>query len=174
MNYEMKIMRTLIKVILFAGAATILITCSEGKNPKKTEMNSSVIDTSISNGERIYFSSIDNKGNEITYSEGPYSGMMMMGRMLTCASCHGPDGKGGNYYIMMGQKISSPDIRWKVLSEEDGGGQPGHKEYGLDMFKMEIEEGKYSTGDTMSLDMPRWNMSNEDLTALMNYLKTLK
>jgi hypothetical protein len=46
------------------------------------------------NGERIYFTSTSNSDTKITYRGGLGMGMMMMHGRLTCASCHGPSGRG--------------------------------------------------------------------------------
>lgn len=71
-----------------------------------------------SNGERIYFTATSDRGTEITYTGGPSSnGWMMMdsrGR-LACASCHGPDGRGGLHSMGMMQTMDAKDIRWSAL-----------------------------------------------------------
>ncbi|HUV92606.1 MAG TPA: hypothetical protein VMV80_05935 [Anaerolineales bacterium] len=51
-----------------------------------------------SNGERIYFTATSERGIVIDYNTGgPASNGWMMGGggRLTCASCLGPDGRGG-------------------------------------------------------------------------------
>ena len=58
-----------------------------------------------SNGERIYFTATSERGTAITYTGGPASNGWMMGDggRLVCASCHGPDGRGGIHSMgMMG------------------------------------------------------------------------
>jgi len=173
-------MKNLIIILIIIGAA-VLIACSDGKNVRKPESNSSVTDTSISNGEKIYNTAIDENGKEITYTGGPNSGMMMGGH-LACVSCHGSDGEGGEHQMMM-QDMNAPDIRWKVLTGEmKGKGQieedyehqkEEHKGYDFEMFKKGIIDGKHPDGDNMKPGMPKWNMSDEDLRAVMNYLKSL-
>jgi cytochrome c oxidase subunit 2 len=165
-------------ILLIIFSAAVLMACSDGKDVKKPEMNSS----GISNGEKIYNTSIDEDGNEITYTGGPYSGMMMMGGHLACVSCHGSDGKGGEHQMMM-MEMNAPDIRWKVLTGEmKGKGQTEedyehqkeeHKGYDFEMFKKGVIDGKHPDGDDMKPGMPRWNMSDKDLRDLMNYLKSL-
>ena len=51
-------------------------------------------DESVSNGERIYFTATNVDGDWVRYSGGPRFGGMMMGSYLTCAACHGPEGRG--------------------------------------------------------------------------------
>jgi cytochrome c553 len=49
-----------------------------------------------SNGERIYFTTTSSSGQSINYS-----GSIRMMHTVTCANCHGPDGKGGRVNMMM-------------------------------------------------------------------------
>ena len=53
----------------------------------------------------------------------------MMGGKLTCVSCHGPDGKGGEHVMGMMQVMNAPDIRWKTLEDE----------YSTTTFKQAVE-----------------------------------
>ncbi len=51
-----------------------------------------------SNGERIYFTATSDRGTAITFTGDPASSSgMMMGGRFACASCHGPDGRGGEH-----------------------------------------------------------------------------
>jgi hypothetical protein len=72
-----------------------------------------------SNGERIYFTATSERGANITYTGGPPSGMMMGSGYLTCASCHGPDGRGGVHSMMGMQTMNAPDIRWEAECVKD-------------------------------------------------------
>lgn len=117
-----------------------------------------------SNGERIYFTATSDRGTDITYTGGPSSsGWMMMGGQLACASCHGPDGRGGVHSMGMMQTMDAKDIRWSTLQSE----------YDADKFKLAVEEGKDADGTQLSTDMPRWSMSDADISDLIAYLKTL-
>lgn len=134
-----------------------------------------------SNGERIYFTATSERGTNITYTGGPPSGMMMGGGYLTCASCHGPDGRGGMHAMMGMRTMNAPDIRWEVLAgevkgEHGGESEEGHGsgEYNLETFRLAVVEGKHPDGATsLSTNMPRWIISNDDLADLIAYLKTL-
>ena len=117
-----------------------------------------------SNGERIYFTSTSERGEEITYSGGPASrNWMMMGGQLACVSCHGPDGRGGKHNMGMMQVMDSKDIRWSVL-------QP---EFDAEKFRLAVVKGQDPDGTDLKPDMPRWNISNDDLADLIAFLKTL-
>lgn len=131
------------------------------------------------NGERIYFTATSERDANISYRGGPSTDMMMGGGHLTCASCHGPDAEGG-YHTMMGMRImDSPDIRWEALAgetdEAHGDEEVGHGErsYDLEFFRMAVVDGTHPDGEPLSEDMPRWNIGDEDLEDLAEYLMTL-
>ena len=117
-----------------------------------------------SNGERIYFTATSERGPEITYTGGPTStGWMMMGGRLACVSCHGPYGQGGKHNMGMMQVMDSKDIRWSVL-------QP---EFDAEKFRLAVVKGQDPDGTQLKPDMPRWNISKDDLADLIAFLKTL-
>ena len=131
--------------------------------------------TQITNGEIIYFTGRTKSGDLIPYTGGlPMGGMM--GGSLSCTSCHGADGRGGIHMMQM-QWMDAPDIRYDALlseAEEHGGDeQEHHGEYDLDTFRMAVIEGKHPDGDPLDRDMPRWHMTDEDLSSLLEFLKTL-
>ena len=119
-----------------------------------------------SNGERIYFTATSDRGTEITYTGGPASnGWMMMGGggRLACASCHGPDGRGGVHSMGMMQVMDAKDIRWSVLEGE----------FDAEKFRLAVTEGQDPNGTQLNTDMPRWKIGSDDLADLIDYLKTL-
>jgi len=118
-----------------------------------------------SNGERIYFTATSERGTAITYTSGPASNGWMMGGggRLACASCHGPDGRGGVHTMGMMQVMDAKDIRWSVLASE----------FDQEKFRLAVVEGKDPDGTQLKPDMPRWSISNDDLADLTDYLKTL-
>ena len=133
-----------------------------------------------SNGEQIYFTAINDRGQRIRYSGGSnFGGMMMgMGSNLACASCHGSDGRGGKHTMHM-DVMDAPDIRYSALTgEEDGHGEDGphgdeHNGYDLEIFRLAVVDGKHPNGETLNKDMPRWKMSDEDLDDLFEFLQSL-
>ncbi len=117
-----------------------------------------------SNGERIYFTATSERGTPITYAGGPArGGWMMMGGQLACASCHGPDGRGGKHSMGMMQVMDSKDIRWSALQAE----------FDAEKFRQAVTNGRDPDGSQLKGEMPRWKMSSEDLADLMAFLKTL-
>lgn len=133
-----------------------------------------------SNGEQIYFTAINERGQRIRYSGGQNFGGMMrgMGNYLACASCHGSDGRGGIHTMHM-EVMDAPDIRFSALSseEEEHGGDHAHEDqhsgYDLDAFRLAVIGGAHPDGQPLSKDMPRWQMGDEDLADLFEYLKSL-
>jgi mono/diheme cytochrome c family protein len=129
-----------------------------------------------SNGERIYFTATSDRGTRIRSRGGSPFGGMMTGRQ-TCATCHGVDGKGGIHFMHM-QTMDAPDIRWSVLSSgEHGGHAEGRSSeeapYDSELFQFAIEEGTSPSGEQLSKDMPRWEMSDSDVADLIAFLEAL-
>jgi hypothetical protein len=128
-----------------------------------------------SNGEQIYFTGTDSKGGLITYTGGPNFGGMMMGSYLTCASCHGPDAHGGRHVMHM-EVMDAPAIYYDALTSmmiEESGGTQAAGGYTLQDFRTAVIEGKHPDGDELSNDMPRWQMSDQNLADLFAFLKTI-
>lgn len=111
-----------------------------------------------SNGGRIYFTATNDRGERITYRGGSFFGNMMMSGQLGCVSCHGQDARGGVHFMMM-QLMDAPDIRWAALA-------------GLDTFRDAVVEGKRPNDEILSSEMPRWNISDDDLADLAEFLKS--
>jgi len=55
------------------------------------------------------------------------------------------------------------DIRWSVL-------QP---EFDAEKFRLAVVKGQDPDGPQLKPDMPRWNISKDDLADLITFLKTL-
>ncbi len=115
-----------------------------------------------SNGEQIYFTGT-------SQSNGPILPEMTGRRMmppghLSCASCHGPEGRGGKVTMMM-NTFTAPDIRWSVLQKEG---------YTTETLKRAITEGVDEAGDPLAWQMPHWQMSDADLNDLVTYIQSLQ
>ncbi len=120
--------------------------------------------TYASNGERIFLTGASQSGQPIT---PVIDGMRMMppGR-LSCASCHGPEGRGGKVSMMM-VTFNAPDIRWGTLSQMN-------PPYTTDTLKRAITQGEDEEGKPLEWQMPRWQMTDSDLNDLVNYIQTLQ
>ncbi|RLI78223.1 cytochrome C oxidase subunit II [Archaeoglobales archaeon] len=111
-----------------------------------------------SNGERIYYTGINEKGERIPFTGGP-TWLKVHGG--SCVNCHGRDGKGGIVPMMCNEK--TPDIRYSELREEGMSDEE---------IKIAITKGTHEN-ETLDYCMPRWQMSDEDLIDTIEYLKKL-
>jgi hypothetical protein len=74
------------------------------------------------------------------------------------------------------QVMDAPPIYYDALIEmkaEDTGTTPQPGGYTLQDFRMEVVDGKDVGGETLDTDMPRWQMSDQDLAAVFAFLKTI-
>lgn len=177
--------------LLLVLSAALLSACGLLFNPRESTFPGmpGMGDWSVggydSNGEQIYYTGTTAGGERIDYSGGPAFGGMMMGGWLSCASCHGEDGRGGTHYMHM-DVMDAPDIRLAALqgeSEEHAESDDGHDHddehaeahqgYDLDTFKQAVVLGQHPDGEPLSGDMPRWDMTDEDLADLFEFIGTL-
>jgi cytochrome c oxidase subunit 2 len=150
--------------LLTIFAALLLAACAS--HPQSARPNGTAWGTGAfgSNGERIYFTATSERGTAITYTDGPSSNNWMMGNgQLACASCHGPNGQGGKHSMGMMQVMDAKDIRWSALQSE----------FDAEKFRLAVTQGQDPDGTQLNTDMPRWNISDDDLADLITYLKTL-
>ena len=146
------------------------------------------------NGERIYFTGTSERSGDIDYTGGPDIGGMMMGGQLSCASCHGPNARGGEHRMHM-EIMDAPNIRWDVLAGHGGDGheegEEAHTEeeaehaeedehaaeeggYDLETFRRAVVAGVHPDGEPLSEDMPRWQIGDSNLRDLAAYLQSLE
>lgn len=126
-----------------------------------------------SDGERIYFTATNSAGQVIRYDGGPGGAMMMMHR-YACVDCHGADGKGGRV-ATMGQAFDAPNITWSALApEHHADTQMDHPPYTEETVKRAITRGLDPDGKPLDSPMPRWRMSDQDLDAVIAFLKTVR
>lgn len=120
-----------------------------------------------SNGEQIFFTGTSQR-DTITTTGGPFWFRMHGGG---CATCHGPDGRGGRV-VMMGS-FEAPNIAYDVLTGR-APGEEEHRPYTDTLIKRAITRGLESDGERLNQNMPRWQMSERDLNDLIDYLRTLE
>jgi mono/diheme cytochrome c family protein len=123
-------------------------------------------------GERIYHTGIGVNGYPIPIYGGPMWLRMHGGG---CVSCHGIHGRGG-VPVMMGTAIPT-DIRYEALTGKEKHiheGKEKEHHYTDALIKRAITQGLEADGEVMDWTMPRWQMSEADLDALIEYLKTLE
>jgi len=158
---------TILVSVLILGAISLLISCISpfgGGGSYRYD----------SNGERIYFTATSSSGQSITYS-----GSIRMMHSITCANCHGADGKGGKVNMMMAY-FNVPDITWGKLTqaehheeEPDEDEHEEHPPYTEETLKSAITRGINPAGESLDEEMPRWRMVRQDLDDLVEFIKTL-
>ena len=139
-----------------------------------------------SNGERIYYSGTS-ANDQISYSGGQVGGGMMgggmMGSRLACADCHGQNAQGGVHFMHM-TTMDAPDIRWSSLTgaheeapsdtaPEDHGSAMDHDPFTLETFALAVRTGVDPGGQPLDSAMPRWRMSDQDISDLIDFLQTV-
>jgi hypothetical protein len=63
----------------------------------------------------------------------------------------------------MMQEMDAKDIRWSVLKGE----------FDAEKFRLAVVNGEDPDGSQLNSDMPRWNVSHNDLADLIVFLKIL-
>ena len=166
-------------MLLLLLAGLVLVSCSVISRRDSSTSGESGEGSDVSNGERIYFTASSKRVDRITYQGGPNFGGMMMGSYLTCASCHGPEARGGVHTMHM-QVMEAPDIRYVALdsteAEHEGEAHAGEEGGGYDLedFQLAVIEGKHPDDEPLSREMPRWQMKDEDLADLFAFLKSIE
>lgn len=123
-------------------------------------------------GERIFLSGTDATGRVIPRSRPSIYGMMF--GQAGCASCHGRDGRGSTVGAMMGS-FSTPDIRLNTLTSDEGPDESGHAHAAYDeaSFARALREGINPEGDRLEAPMPQWRLTDDEIAALVAYLRSL-
>lgn len=174
----------LIGIVILAGICVILNASSFVRPMTSRRFRSPMMGPSNqplrrfeSNGERIYFTGTSSSGDAIG---AQMPGMhRMQGGGMACADCHGPDGRGGTFRVMMGS-YRAPDIRYETLTakqhehEESEGEHQEHPPYTDETIIRAITDGVDPSGEQLAFPMPRWQMSESDLNDLLDYLKALE
>jgi cytochrome c553 len=165
-----------VRLSLIVIAVGALAGCQPGTPDGIMPEAARKLDPPEQNGARIYYTGASQRGGPISRTGGSAFGGSMMGMggarsWLTCASCHGPEGRGGIHAMHM-SVMKAPDIRYAALStmpELKGRQSP----YGLDDFRKTVQGGRHPDGEQLDSDMPRWEMSEADLSDLFAFLKSL-
>ena len=133
-----------------------------------------------SQAERL--SSQEQRGKAIYFGTGAASGQPIkaligdpptevQGALMACANCHGEDGKGKPE----GGVVPS-DITWEALTKpygithSSGRSHPGYNER---LLVRAVCMGIDPAGNKLHVAMPRFQISREDINALISYLKLL-
>lgn len=127
-----------------------------------------------------FLSEAEKKGRQI-FTEGTspdggevfalMSGIKVPAAVMACATCHGKNGKG----VEEGG-VSPSDITWTALTTNYEGKRPTgrtHPPYDEKLLKRAITMGFDPAGNQLNATMPKYQMSHEDLSNLVAYIKVL-
>jgi ABC-type branched-subunit amino acid transport system substrate-binding protein len=121
-------------------------------------------------GKHIYLRGTSPSGQGITALLGQ-TDTEVPASVLTCASCHGYDGRGKPE-----GGIVPSNITWEALTKPYGITHPSgrhHPPYTERLLKRAITMGIDPADNKLHVAMPRFQMSHQDLAALITYLKQL-
>jgi len=121
-------------------------------------------------GKHVYSKTTSPSGKEIKAYIGVAS-LEAPGAAMACANCHGYDGKGRPE-----GGITPSDITWLELSKSYGVRHASgreHPAYTEETLARAITKGIDPAGNKLDPAMPHFSMPDEDLTALIAYLKRL-
>ncbi|GJM32046.1 MAG: ABC transporter substrate-binding protein [Saprospiraceae bacterium] len=99
------------------------------------------------------------------------SGAEVPASVLPCSSCHGLDGKGRPE-----GGVSPSNITWNALTKGYNGKRSNgrtHNAYTSTTLKRAISMGLDPAGNTLNSTMPHYQMSQQDMQDLVDYLKVL-
>jgi hypothetical protein len=147
--------------VLLAGIS--FAACQSSVTSTVSSTNST--ESQLALGKTIYVYGTDASGKTIPRSG--FNGMMCV--TATCAYCHGDDARGRTIQIMMSQ-IQTPDIRWSTLTATPS--EPGDVAFDPDSFFHAVTQGIDPTGAILETYMPRWQLTRNEIDAVIEYLKT--
>ncbi len=108
-------------------------------------------------GEQIYTKGTGPDGQHLAFTKG---GAKFVAKPGGCANCHGTDGLGHKM-----PKMTIPPIRASVLFAAG--------RYTEQTIRKAVVTGMDEKGTPLDPVMPRWKMTDDELVALVSYLKVL-
>jgi len=156
-------------------AATGVLIVGNSRNSGGTAVGPSGTGSSVSRGEIIFQTGHDASGALLPRSGNTTGGGMMGGggmMRVSCASCHGSDGRGRA--TMM---FTAPDITYGNLTDPKGMLQPDGTRgptYTDTSLRTAVTTGLDPTGAHLAAPMPQWQLTDSRWGDLLAYLKTLR
>ena len=116
-------------------------------------------------GRSIFEKGVGRDGREI--GGRIHDHLDLRGAAVACASCHGPDARGGGEGF-----VQAPDIRWHTLSKSFAPRRAGSTRpaYNRSTFGRAIHQGVDSNDRLLDPAMPRFDLSQDETEALVSYL----
>lgn len=127
-------------------------------------------------GEAIYQSGVGPGGRPIQRTVSGGGGMMGGGAGMIagggCATCHGSDGRGRTTIM-----FTAPNVAYANLTDPQGMLMPDGTRgptYTDATIRRAVTTGIDPEGSHLDWPMPQWQLTNEEWTSLLAYLKTLQ
>jgi len=125
-------------------------------------------------GEAVFQSGVGPAGQPIPRTMSQGGGGMMGGGMMNsgCASCHGTDGHG-----LSTQQFTSPSITYSNLTDPQGMFMPDGTRgptYTDAAIRRAVTTGIDPAGSHLEWPMPQWQLTDQEWSGLLAYLKTLR
>jgi hypothetical protein len=119
-------------------------------------------------GRSIYENGIGENRREIVAII--HGGVVLKGAAVACAGCHGRDGRGSGEAF-----IRAPDIRWFNLSKPYLARRIGaaRTPYDSTSFAGMLRSGVTAGGGAIDPAMPRFDLTNDEIQALISYLSVI-
>jgi ABC-type branched-subunit amino acid transport system substrate-binding protein len=122
-------------------------------------------------GKQIYFQGTSPSGTTIEAYVGEDL-TEVPGTVATCASCHGPDGRGRPE-----AGVIPSDVTWSYLVKPYGHVDTwgrSHPAFTVDTLKESIVLGRDPAGNELDPSMPIYSLSDQDLDDLVAYMRKLE
>lgn len=119
-------------------------------------------------GKQIYLRGESPSGNKITAILGDFD---VPASTVTCGGCHGLRGEGKTE-----GGVTAGNLTWTNMIKSYGHTHPSgrkHGPYNEKLFTRSLVQGVDPAGNKLAVAMPRYEMSPEDITDLLAYLKRI-
>jgi ABC-type branched-subunit amino acid transport system substrate-binding protein len=156
-----------LKFLVLVGLALLLV---RGNGTLRSVAGQNALSLPESRGKQIYLSGTSQSGRGILAYLGE-SSLEIPGSAMACANCHGRDGQGKPE-----GGVNPSSLNWETLTkpygvtQANGRQHPPYTERGIELA---ITRGLDPAGNRLLNVMPRYQMSRDDLSDLILYLKRL-
>lgn len=133
-----------------------------------TERNPYSLTASERRGKEIYLRGTSSSGREIKAMVGELD---VPASTMTCAGCHGLRGEGKTE-----GGVTAGSLTWSNLVKPYGHTHPSGRKHGPFnevLFARSLVQGFDPAGNELAVAMPRFEMTNEDMSDLIAYLKRI-
>lgn len=153
-----------------AGEATRTTTATRSVTQNSTPRDASAQrEPQLELGRSLFEQGRGRDGREIGARMGASEGVGLRGGAVACANCHGRDGRGGGEGW-----VRAPDLRWFALGRPNlranGAQRPA---YDLVSLTRALRGGIGADATPLDSTMPRYDLADDEIAALLAYLHRL-